>query len=37
MLSYQDKIKKAEEYKAEGNFHFKEGNYSKAKSNYGKW
>ena len=37
MQTIQDKLNKAEEYKSAGNEFFKEGNFSRAKSNYGKW
>jgi hypothetical protein len=37
MYSIQQKIEKAEEYKSTGNAFFKEGNFSRAKANYGKW
>lgn len=37
MQTIQQKIQKAEEYKAEGNQFFKAGNFSRAKANYGKW
>mmetsp|Transcript_11924 Transcript_11924/g.19406 ORF Transcript_11924/g.19406 Transcript_11924/m.19406 type:complete len:145 (-) Transcript_11924:475-909(-) len=36
MQTIQDKLDKAEEYKRAGNAFFKEGNFSRAKSNYGK-